>query len=733
MRKEFIGLILLFQLACISTQVNAQRPEEGIISLSERKGDKNFYNFSYADAITHYLDALAKDSARTILKLKIADSYRKLNDPVNAAIWFGQALTDSTLSPEPHYLLYYAQALSSNQEYEEAKTWYLKYQSVMQQDKLALYKIEGINNLDKFYRDSASYKISQVSINSQGLDFSPMWYDKGIVFVSSRTENPIAPSIFSWDKTSYLDLYYAEAKEGGDLEAPVIFNKRVNTKYHEGPLSFFYNQTKVVFTRNNFLNGIARRSEEGITKLELYFAEKSADGDWNNIKPFQYNNTEFSVGHPTITEDGKKMYFVSDMPGGYGATDIYVTYFVDGQWTAPKNLGAGVNTSGREMFPYLNNDHLYFSSDGHEGLGGLDIYRAELVDDTPASVTNLGYPISSSYDDFSLVIDKQGRYGYFSTNRDNKVHDNIYYFLYSKEAYAYLRGKVIDNHFGTPVPAATVSLFDHAANTIKDTLTDTNGEFEFRIVTNRKYMLEAAKRGYKSVNTESALAEHEDDIIEDVVLKLEPPHHVISITVIDEDTREIIPDALVHVLDTDNNEVVEISLRESLHHEFETKGGSDYRATGSKNGYFNNVLQISVGYDHVYDTLFYQIPIRRFEIGKAIKLDNIYYDLDRADIRQDAAVELDKLVKVLTDNPKIKIELSSHTDSRGSDSYNLDLSQRRAESAVAYIISKGIQAERIVAKGYGETQLVNRCANGVSCTTGQHQENRRTEFKVISN
>ncbi len=727
-------LLLFISLFSLSSGwLLAQSEKDAIVSLHERKGDRSFFNFSYADAINFYTEALAKDSARSILRLKIADSYRKLNDPVNAADWFAQALADTTLSPEPNYYLYYAQALSSNQKYDEAKIWYQKYQSLVSQDKLANEKIAGIENLDKFYRDSASYKIKQVSINSQGLDFSPMWYDAGIVFVSSRTEKAISPSVFSWDNTSYLDLYYSPAMEGGDLQTPVIFNKRVNTKYHEGPLSFFDDEKRVVFTRNNFYNGIARKSQEGITKLELYFAERTEAKDWVNIQPFQYNNTEFSVGHPTITNDGNKMFFVSDMPGGFGGTDIYVTYLEEGQWSEPKNLGPVVNTSGREMFPYLNNDDLYFSSDGHEGLGGLDVYKAALVNDTPVSVVNLGYPVSSSYDDFSLIIDKQGRFGYFSTNRDNKVYDNIYYFLYSKERYAYLRGKVIDNHHGTTISSAEVSLLDEAGNIFKDTLSDENGEFEFRIVTNRQYLLAADKRGYERVNVERAMAEKEDDIIENVVLKLEPPHHVISITVVDADTEEIVPDAVVDVVDREKNNAIEISLRESFHHEFVTKAGFDYRMTGSKKEYFTNSIEVSIGYDHEYDTLFFKIPIKHFEIGKAIKVENIYYDLDKAEIREDAALELDKLVKILVENPEIKIELSSHTDSRGSDSYNLRLSQRRAESAVAYIVSRGIEAGRIVAKGYGETQLLNNCSNGVNCTTDEHQENRRTEFKVISN
>lgn len=724
---------ILFLTSFFGFQMAHSQSDGGaIITASERKGDKNFYNFAYASAIEFYTDALKSDTMRTELKQKIADSYRKLNDPENAAIWYSKVVERADFTPNPETYLYYAQALSSNEEYDRAKEWYEKYRSVAAGEKRVNKKLEGLNNLQQFYSDSVNYKIKKVSANSAGPDFSPMWYQEGIVFVSTSEGNPYARSEYSWDNTNYLDLFYSVAAADGDLDNPRPFNSKVNTKYHEGPLTFYDGEQKVVFTRNNYYGGKSRQSKEGITTLELYFGQKSGDG-WGKIEPFAFNDIEYSVGHPTITEDGTKMFFASDMPGGFGGTDIYVTYYENDSWTEPKNLGGVINTEGMEMFPYLNNSTLYFSSNGHEGLGGLDVYKAPLVNDQPVKVTNLGYPVSSSYDDFSLIINKDERYGYFSTNRDDKIYDDIYYFLYNKEAYAYLRGVVVDNHSGVKIPLATVSLLDASGAVLADTLSDGNAEFEFKIVPGRDYVLSSDKLGYVRINTENARAEKEDDLIEGIVLKLEPPHFVISITVTDDDTKEIIPDAYAHVTDRNKNEVVEISLRDALHHEFETEPDFSYTIIGSKEGYFTNTIAITRENDNAYDTLFYEVPIKKFEIGKAIKIDNIYYDLDKADIRKDAAIELDKLVKILVDNPTIKIELSSHTDSRGSDAYNLNLSQRRAESAVAYVVSKGIEKSRIQAKGYGETQLVNECSNGVVCSTEAHQENRRTEFKVVSN
>lgn len=721
--KIFLIIFLTMHQALVAQDLRT------IVGSNERKGDKHYFNFAYTTAIQFYEDALEKDSTNYNIKLKIGDSYRKLNDPVNSAKWLKEGLNEASEDVDPKFKLYYAQALSSNQEYEEAKKWFREYKAVAKNESRASKRLDGLNHISKFYEDSVYYEIKPVSVNSEGLDFSPVWYKEGIVFVSSRSESVFAKNLFNWDKSSYLDLYYSKGTDTGDLSKPILFHKKVNTKYHEGPLSFYNNEQNVVFTRNNYYKGIARKSKDGITKLKLYFAERNGE-DWGNIKQFPYNNNEYSVGHPTITEDGKKMFFASDMPGGHGGTDIYVTYFVKGEWTEPKNLGEVINTEGMEMFPYLNHGDLYFSSDGHPGLGGLDCYKAPLVNDEPVSVHNLGHPVSSSYDDFSLIITNDDHYGYFSTNRDNKVYDNLYYFLYTKGAVIYVRGKVVDNHYDVVLPEATVSLLDAQGNVLKDTLSDANGDFEFKLRYKQKYTLVADKLGYHKVNTEEVFTAEPNGLIEGLELRLEPPHHVVSIKAIDDSTRQILPDAEIHVVDLKDNELVEISKRGSFHHEFETKGGNSYRSLGVKIGYFSNTIPISIGYDHVYDTLFFDIPIKRIEIGKAIKLDNIYYDLDKAFIRPDAAIELDKLVKILKENPTIEIELGSHTDSRGSDSYNKNLSQRRADSAVAYIISKGIDKSRITAQGYGETVLTNKCSNGVQCSKAEHQANRRTEFKV---
>ena len=719
------------------TEKKLSKEKEAIVTGDERRGDKHFYNFAYSTALDYYKDALEKDSTSQILKLKIAECYKMLNDNLSADDWYHRGLTEHGQAVDPKYKLHFAQALSTNQKYDEAKEWYEEYRKEAGKDSRAGKKLEGLNNMGQFFKDSVYYQIKAISTNSRGLDFSPMWFDDGILFVSSRTDKPFSKTVFNWDQSSYLDLYYGKLKPDGDMETPDIFHKKVNTKFHEGPLSFYNDQQNVVFTRNNYFKGKAKKSTDGITKLKLYFADrkksdKGEEDDWVNIRPFEFNDDEYSVGHPSITNDGKKMYFVSDMPGGIGGTDIYVTYFKDGKWSLPKNMGKTINTEGNEMFPYVNGDYMYFSSDGHQGLGGLDLYRATLFNDAAVDFKNLGHPMSSSFDDFSLIITEDDHYGYFSTNRDDTVYDNIYYFVYDKPGDIFVRGTVLNNHDSSTVAESQVKLMDLDGKVLKDTISDGNGDFEFRLAYKKHYKLEADKLGYVTINTDSIYTSKANDVIDNRLLYIEPPHFVVSIKPIDKETREPIKGAQIHCKDLENHELVELDPREEIHHEFVTTPGNDYEMTANKIGYFSNTIEGHIGYDHEYDTVFYVIPMEKIELEKAIELENIYYDLDKSFIRPDAAVELDKLVTILEENPTIKIELGSHTDSRGSDRYNLSLSQRRATSAVEYIVSKGIASDRIVAKGYGETDLVNKCSNGVECSKEEHQRNRRTEFKVTA-
>ena len=727
--NTLLSSIAFFSLIAFTQNIYAQESDSNTKNFLEKRGDNQVENFAYARAIKYYSEALKDDPQNAGLQLKMARAYIKINDTQNAEKWFNSLENAKSYSFSTDVCLEYAKVLTDNNKPDKASIWYEKYKSLSDEESITDMRLENLGQLSSFYQDSAQYRIRRLSVNSSESDFSPTWYNEGVVFVSNRSRSPFAKSNFLWDDSNYLDLYYGEMAEGGDLVNAVPFHDDMNSKYHEGPLSFFDDGRQVVFTRNSYYRRRSQKSDDGVTNLDMYFA--TLDGDrWSGKDPFPYNTPEYSLGHPTITNDGTTLYFVSNMPGGFGGTDLYVSYFSNGAWAQPTNLGDVINSSGNEMFPYLSGSTLYFSSDGHPGLGGLDVYSVELIEGEPLEVVNLGFPISTNSDDFSFIIDASGEHGYFSSNRAGNTSDDIYYFSHEAPKSMTIAGVVEDNHTGSLVPGAKVHLISLKGDTIQTVEAGPGATFSLTAMAAQGYYIAAEKKGYMLIQ-QLVISPDTKESMESLVVKLEPPHHLISMNVKDQETLEIVPNAILRVIDNSNSALMEVSLRDSIHYEFGTRPNQSYTILGSKEGYFNSTMEIAITEEHEFDTLFFEVAIRKFEIGKAIRIDNIYYDNNKAEIRKDAEVELDKLVKILKDNPSIKIELSSHTDSKGSDEYNLNLSQRRAESATAHVVSKGIDQSRIQAKGYGETQLVNECENGVNCDAGKHQQNRRTEFKVI--
>ncbi|MEQ9427077.1 MAG: OmpA family protein [Cyclobacteriaceae bacterium] len=717
--------IILNILLAFGFQATAQT-EINLLAGHIKKAEKSFYKFSYADAIRHYKNALEETPEDNDIKLKIAESYRKLNDPVHAEEWYAIILEDGGQLPA-EAKLHYAEALTSNQKYDEAKEWYGRYMDEVGDTNRGSNRLAGLNNMTGFFKDSSFFEIHAVNVNSEGSDFGPAFHKNGMVFVSERGESVFVQSTFNWDNTNYLDLFYSWRDEEGNHGQPIIFNSRVNTKYHEGPLVFYDDDQRVVFTRNNYYKLRARKSSDNVNNLQLFFAEQSGDS-WGNLQPFKFNSREYSVGHPAISEDGNKMFFASNMPGGVGLTDIYVVYNQNGDWSEPKNLGPLLNTEGSEMFTSLTGSTLYVASDGHPGLGGLDVYRVELNDkDEPLSVENIGFPINSSKDDFGLIMN-DAQEGYFATNRNSETSDDIYFFRYTKPTHLNIRGKVISQRTGEVLPKARVNL-SGTDGIAQDALTGLQGTFSFQVPWGADITLAANKESYVLVNEKSLLADNAAIAEREIILEMRDEGLILNLTVVDDSTKSKIHEPALRLVNVANGKPINPIAKNDSVATYQLEGGASYTANARKYSYFTNSIHLSTKKDQFGDVS-KEIPLEKIVIGKAIALDNIYYNYNKASIREDAKVELDKLVKILVDNPTIEIELDSHTDARGNDKYNQDLSQRRAESAVAYLISQGIAKERVVAHGFGEERLVNRCADGVKCSDEEHQENRRTEFAV---
>ncbi|MCX6291104.1 MAG: OmpA family protein [Bacteroidetes bacterium] len=604
-----------------------------------RQGNRLFNSLAYTDAIVEYQKALGKKDLPQA-QIQLAESYRLTNNTVKAEDAYSKVV--QLKECEPVHKLRYAQLLMRNGKYDMAKTWYDNYLKDQPNDTNAKQLRASCDSIQTMKKDSAIYTVTSIGVNTGQSNFSPQYYKDGIVFASDRSSGKSGKvSTYPWTGQPYLDLFYSKGDSKGNFSAPEALRGDVNGIYHDGPC-VFSGDSVMYFTRDNYIKKKAKKGDAGVVNLKIYKATKK-DSLWKNVEELPFNSNNYSTGHPALTKDGNTMYFVSDMPGGLGGTDLYVSKKENGKWGAPKNMGPSINTSLNEMFPTVFHDSiLYFSSEGHTNMGGLDLFYSQNENGKWSDAVNMRYPINSSYDDFGVILNDSATEGYFSSNRNsNTTQDNIFGFT---KLFFTLEGIAVEKISQQPLGGVLVELTNETTGKKLATITGDDGKFMFMLEQN-----------------------------------------------------------------------------------------SDFSVVGSKDNYFTNTERVTtknkIRSENMYVKL--KLEMERIIVNKAIALENIYYDLDKWDIRPDAAAGLDKLVSVLKENSDIKIELGSHTDSRADDAYNMRLSQKRAESAVSYLVSHGITKDRMTAKGFGESMLVNRCKNGVECTEEEHQQNRRTEFKVV--
>jgi outer membrane protein OmpA-like peptidoglycan-associated protein len=725
-----------------------------------RSANKEFADMNYLNAARIYEDFVREDKRKDPLELKeamtkLAYCYRRVQDTKNAERVYSSLVNYYADVPSENYL-YYAQALAANKKYKESQKMYAKYGEKQANDLRGKRFSVSYMDVNQFYQDSSSYKIEYLPINSRYPDFSPMYYGKGLAFISARTERSSVKRVFSWNQTPFLDIYFhpdtseimilpepqeLTASLGGaplakdDIATPErklskteIFSRTLNTKYHEGPMTFFQDQKKIIFTRNNDDKGKAGKSNEGIRKLMLYSAEHKGGDKWVNIKELPFNNKDYSCGHPALSPDDSKLYFASDMPGGFGGTDLYVVEHKNGKWGKPVNLGREINTEGNEMFPYVDADgNLYFSSDGHEGLGGLDVFYTELIDDIPVKgVKNVGAPINSEKDDFGFITDKDRNSGYFSSNRKRgNSDDNLYSF---RKACKPLNIYVFDSKSKQPIETAEIRIIKSGYN--KELYqTGLEGLASMCLEADSEYEFMTMKEGYAAstvwLSTFNSARVPKDGIS---VFLERSDNSIIKGTVLKEADKKPAEGVQVSLKNTQNQVEKVVTTGRDGGYEFEMKPNSQYTIVTHKDKYTTDTEVINT--KKQTDVVEKNVGI--YGEGDVFRIENIYYDLNKATIRKDAAKELDKVVALLNKYPQMTIELRSHTDSRAKSDYNLSLSERRAKAAYDYLVKKGIRSMRLTAKGYGETELINKCADGTVCSEADHQLNRRTEFKIMS-
>lgn len=643
MKKNILKIALLLSLCpLVMTAQEKQMAAAG----------KLFNEYAYIDAINEYKQIASRGYKSAELYEKLGDAYYYNGDLEKSLKWYKELFAlNQDASPEHYYR--YAQTLKSSGDYDTANAILDKFSTKSNGDLRAKLYTENKNYLSVIKKNSGRYEIKKTDVNSAYSDYGPAYYGNKIVFATSRDTTGLLKRIDGWTNHSFTELYESSVNNDGSLSKPKRFSSRIETKMHESTPVFTKDGKTMYFTRNNYIDGKVRKDGTGQVLLKIYKAVLK-DDKWTDITELPFNDNNYSVAHPALSADEKTLYFASDMPGSYGQSDIFKAAINnDGTFGKPVNLGIGINTQGKETFPFIDtNDQLYFASDGHPGLGGLDIYIAKSENGSFSKAYNVGEPINSRNDDFAFIINNQSKTGFFSSNRGGGLgYDDIYGFKEIKEiefdCKQLLTGTVTNEKTGDALSNASVSIFGSDMQLIKKITSGTDGSYSFEVECGKSYTIKSEKQDYLPKEAQVVIPKQSGE------------------------TK--LPIAQVKPEPT-----------------------------------------IKVGTD----------------LAKEFKIEQIYFDLAKYNIRPDAAVELDKIVKFMKEYPTSKIDVRTHTDCRASSKYNMTLSNNRAKSVMAYIVKSGIDANRLTGRGYGETRLVNKCADGVKCTEEEHQQNRRSEFII---
>lgn len=702
-----------------------------------KEADHYFEQMAYARAIEGYRTATELGAVNEHVTKRLAECYMRTGQSDQAEKWY--AMVVKFLNREPQEMYHYAEALKSNGKYVEAEEWMDRY--------LAATATEGSplrSNINGFARNFMAtpdrFIVRPTGINTSYSDFGTAWLGNDrVIFSSARNVTTGIERRAAWNDQPFLDLFVADVTPNGDLANARPLEGSVNTKLHEGPATASASGDVIWFTRNNYYGGRSQRSSGGISRLAIYKAY-AQDGSWGRVEQFLYNNSEISVGHPALSKDGKRLFFVSDMPGGYGGTDIYMCMDQGGQWGEPVNLGSIINTPHNEAFPFLGADGtLYFSSNGHPGLGGMDILAAKYLGlDEFAPPMNLGAPVNGTRDDFAFIIDQAGRRGFFSSNREGGAgDDDIYAFemLAPLEQSFLVTGTVIDDDTGSPLFDLEVKLLDKKGVVLATTMTDSRGEYTFPVEKNKEYQVKAEMKGrYPGIQHVST------DRIEMQQILSRDIHLVASAGIWLRGTirHKEVPGFVEGVT------VTVVNLSSFFSESFQTGEGGDFsirmqsneefEVLLEKSGYYSMSIPVStigmregiIDLNEVRDLSFEPMLI-----GSPVSLKYVRWARNDTKLDPVARTELDGLAERMNVNPGIKVEIGVHSDSREGDGA-AKLDQRRADAIAEYLVGKGVARDRLVAKGYGISKLKNHCAPGVTCSEEEHAANRRVEYTVLS-
>jgi outer membrane protein OmpA-like peptidoglycan-associated protein len=636
--KTFLQNTILFTLVFLCTSVTYSQRQK------VKRADKNFDTYGYINARDIYIKVVEAGYKSSQIYKNLGDTYYWNGDYDNAAIWYSLLISEFPEEVEVEYYYRASQSLKGTEDKKEISDEYMKLYVENGGDP-GIIKASSTNFLEY------EAKLNRVAINSAGSDFGPSYYLDKIVF--SSTTSSQGDKLDEWTAQPFLDLFMADMDEDGKLSNVMALGGDINTPYHESSTTFTKDGKTVYFTRNNYIDGKKGKLENKLVRLNLYKATNTGENNWTEIVELPFNSKDYSVAHPTLSVDEKRLYFSSDMPGTIGRSDIWYVDILEGNtYSTPVNLSTQINTRARESFPFISQgNNLYFSSDGRGGLGGYDVFMVELNEQgiPTGEVKNLGKPTNSHKDDFGFITNEENGFGYVSSNRDGKngsVADDIY--RVDNRCDVTVTGTVTNTVTGEVLPEAVVNLLNEKNEIVETVIAGLDGSYLFTAyaICDSQYTVRAKSLGC---------------------------------------------------------EYNEVLVR-----------------TPNKTETMVVLLPLSCD------------PCAADDLGCRLRLEPIYFDYDRFNIRTDAAIELEKILTALQEFPQLRILIESHTDSRGAHAYNEALSQKRAQSILNWLVDRGVDSSRLSSKGFGESQLVNQCADGVQCTDEEHQLNRRSMF-IIQN
>lgn len=891
--KKIKSISLLFLIVLVSS------------SFAQLKRANKYYdNYDYVKAIQLYKKAVKKKDNKEALE-KIANSYRLIKNYTQAGVYYSQLMNQANVDPINYF--YYGMVLKNNGKIDEAKEQFKKYANSAPNDKKAELSVKSCEEIKLWISKTQQFEVKLLeNINSAHADFSPVLYKNEMVFVSERTRDMVNYSSYSWNKQPFLNVYSTPVMNGKDGNPAFSkkarpFSWRINTNYHDGPVCFNTEQNTMYLTRVNY---VLNKKDKNFVNLPKIYISKLKGKSWGKAEPFQYNSDSYSTAHPSISADGQWLFFVSDMPGGFGGTDIYICKKEGEGWGKPENLGDKINTPGSEVFPYIRKDGaLYFSSDGHTGFGGFDIFAATKTDLKYTEVKNLGLPLNSATDDFGIVFNDDNTKGYFSSDRaGGKGADDIYSFT-ALNKFLTVSGKILlSKNLNDPAKNAGVMLMTEDGKVISIATTDNTGFFKFdKLDPDKRYMVKLDEtdpqfkdktkyyltdeknkiirvtvineKGGKFVfqnlpadpnglpelgagddvsiagnllygenpskplaNTKVNLLNDKGEVVQTATTNAfgafvftDLPADQNFLVKVDESDTELAPNTKIIITNKSGKEMqtttagsggdfkfsflaadkatLKLMTVEDSELRFDLKGNliSENKAplansvvnlvnekgeilqttrtdangsfqfsnlpadqtilfaldeSDTKLKTYNKILLTNVKGVVVKEFTrsngkfkFTILPADQAKLGalyvddpwlKVLQLkdqakkdsltivENVYYNYGESKILPEAAKTLDKVINIMKNDQLLVIEMSAHTDSRSTQEFNLKLSDQRAKAAVDYIVKGGINKDRISGKGYGESKLINKCADGVECTEEEHAKNRRTEFKILS-